>query len=85
VSRDLMILFAVLVSWLLAKPIAIRPVWISKFNTAAQISLAAFVLGSKAYGYDEAVVQQGLALIVAASTLASGGVYIAQWLDHMSR
>jgi cardiolipin synthase len=85
VSRDLMILFAVLVSWLLAKPVAIRPVWISKFNTAAQISLAGFVLGSKAYGYDVAVVQQGLALIVAASTLASGGVYIAQWLDHMSR
>ena len=34
---------------------------------------------------NEAVVQQGLALIVAASTLASGGVYIAQWLNHMSR
>ena len=85
VSRDLMILFAVLVSWLLAKPVAIRPVWISKFNTAAQIAFAAFVLGSKAYGYDELAAQHGLALIVAASTLASGGVYIAQWLDHMSR
>ncbi|MGD1037683.1 MAG: CDP-alcohol phosphatidyltransferase family protein [Roseiarcus sp.] len=85
VSRDLMILFAVLVSWLLNKPIAIRPVWISKFNTAAQIAFAAFVLGSRAYGYDELAAQQGLALIVAASTLASGGVYIAQWLDHMSR
>ena len=53
VSRDLMILFAVLVSWLLAKPVAIHPVWISKFNTVAQIAFAAFVLGSKAYGYDE--------------------------------
>ena len=85
VSRDLMILFAVLVSWLLANPVAIRPVWISKFNTAAQIAFAAFVLGSKAYGYDASAAQQGLALIVAASTLASGGVYIAQWLNHMSR
>ena len=80
-----MILFAVVVSWLLLNPVAIRPVWISKFNTVAQIALAAFVLGSKAYGYDELAAQQGLALIVAASTLASGGVYIAQWLDHMSR
>jgi cardiolipin synthase len=85
VSRDLMILFAVLVSWLLLNPIAIRPVWISKFNTAAQIAFAAFVLGSKAYGYDESGAQLGLGLMVAASTLASGGVYIAQWLDHMSR
>jgi cardiolipin synthase len=85
VSRDLMILFAVLVSWLLANPIAIQPVWISKFNTAAQIAFAAFVLGSKAFGYHEPTVQLGLALIVAASTLASGGVYVAQWLNHMSR
>jgi cardiolipin synthase len=85
VSRDLMILFAVLVSWLLLNPVAIRPVWISKFNTAAQIAFAAFVLGSKAFGYDEPAVQSGLGLIVAASTLGSGGVYIMQWLDHMSR
>ena len=85
VSRDLMILSAVVVSWLLLNPVAIRPVWLSKLNTVAQIALAAFVLGSKAFGYDESAAQQGLALIVAASTLASGGVYIAQWLDHMSR
>ncbi|MBV8473775.1 MAG: CDP-alcohol phosphatidyltransferase family protein [Hyphomicrobiales bacterium] len=85
VSRDLMILFAVLVSWLLDKPVAIRPVWISKFNTFAQIAFAALVLGAKAYGYDEFAAQEALGYVVAASTLASGGVYIAQWLDHMSR
>jgi len=85
VSRDLMILAAILVSWLLGKPVAIRPVWISKFNTAAQIAFAALVLGAKAYGYDEIFAIEALGLLVAASTLASGGVYIAQWLDHMSR
>jgi cardiolipin synthase (CMP-forming) len=85
VTRDLMILFAVLVSWLLNKPVAIHPVWISKFNTVAQIAFAALVLGAKAYGYEEIAAQEVLAAIVAASTLASGGVYIAQWLDHMSR
>ena len=85
VSRDLMILFAVLVSWLLDKPVAIRPVWISKFNTVAQIAFAALVIGAKAYGYDEFAARDALGLVVATSTLASGGVYIAQWLDHMSR
>ena len=85
VSRDLMILVAVLVSWLLGKPVAIRPVWISKVNTVAQIAFAALALGTRAFGYDDSSVRDGLALIVAASTLASGGVYIAQWLDHMSR
>jgi len=33
-----MILAAVVVSWLLGNPVAIRPVWISKFNTLAQIA-----------------------------------------------
>src|SRR6201992_396300 len=45
VSRDLMILTAVLISWLLHNPVAIRPVWVSKFNTVAQIAFAALVLG----------------------------------------
>lgn len=85
VSRDLMILTAVLISWLLGNPVAIRPVWISKFNTLAQIAFAAFALGARAFGYDDSAARDILAWIVAASTLASGGVYIAQWLDHMSR
>src|ERR1700753_2884093 len=52
VSRDLMIVIAVLISWLLNNPVAIRPVWVSKLNTAAQIALAAFVLGGRAVGLD---------------------------------
>jgi cardiolipin synthase (CMP-forming) len=84
VSRDVMILFAVLVSWLLDKPVEIRPVWVSKFNTVAQIALAGFALGVRAYGFDPQPLQTVLEWIVAGTTLASGGVYITQWLDHMS-
>jgi len=85
VSRDVMILFAVLVSWLLDKPVEIRPVWVSKFNTVAQIALAGFALGVRAYGLDPQPAQTYLEWAVAATTVASGGVYIAQWLNHMSR
>jgi cardiolipin synthase (CMP-forming) len=85
VSRDVMILVAVLVSWLLDKPVEIRPVWVSKLNTVAQITLAGFALGVRAYGLDQQLLQTTLQWTVAATTLASGGVYIAQWLDHMSR
>jgi cardiolipin synthase len=85
VSRDVMILVAVLVSWLLDKPVEIRPVWVSKVNTVAQIALAGVALGVRAYGLDPRPFQTYLEWIVAATTLASGGVYIAQWLDHMSR
>ena len=85
VSRDVMILMAVLVSWLLDKPVEIRPVWVSKLNTVAQITLAGFALGVRAYGLDQPLLQSSLEWMVAGTTLASGGVYIAQWLDHMSR
>ena len=84
VSRDTMILAAVLVSWLLNKPVEIRPVAISKINTVAQIALAGFALGARAFGFDVSVVETGLAWVVAVSTLGSGGVYIAQWLEHMN-
>jgi cardiolipin synthase (CMP-forming) len=85
VSRDVMILVAVLVSWLLDKPVEIRPVWVSKLNTVAQIALAGFALGVRAFGLDQPLLPTSLELLVAATTLASGGVYVAQWLDHMSR
>ena len=80
-----MILMAVLVSWLLDKPVEIRPVWVSKLNTVAQIALAGVALGVRAYGLDQPLLQTLLNWTVAATTLASGGFYIAQWLDHMSR
>jgi cardiolipin synthase (CMP-forming) len=85
VSRDVMIVVAVLVSWLLDKPVEIRPVWVSKLNTVAQITLAGFALGVRAYGLDQPLLQTSLQWTVATTTIASGGIYVAQWLDHMSR
>ena len=43
VSRDVMILGAVVVSWLVGKPLDIHPLIISKLNTLAQILLATLV------------------------------------------
>ena len=42
VSRDLMILSAVLLSWVMHRPVEIKPLLVSKLNTAAQIGFAAF-------------------------------------------
>jgi len=83
VSRDLLILGAVAVSWRLGKPIAIRPALLSKVNTAVQIAFAAFLLGSRAFGFEAPLVQDVFGGLAAASTLGSGAVYIGQWLDHM--
>src|ERR671920_1487112 len=48
VSRDLMIVAAVLLSWVMARPVEIKPKTISKINTFAQIGFAALVLSTNA-------------------------------------
>lgn len=85
VSRDLMIMGAVVISWLLDKPVAIRPLTVSKLNTAAQIAFAAFVLAAKAFGWpaDDAI---WMAMyVVAGLTTLSAGAYFTQWFAHMTR
>jgi cardiolipin synthase len=84
VSRDIMILGAVVISWLLDRPVEIRPLLISKLNTTAQIALAAAVLGTKAFGGSLGP-WFGFALYgVASLTLLSAGAYFAHWLKHMA-
>ena len=39
VSRDIMIVGAVMLSWLVGRPVAVKPLLVSKLNTAAQIVL----------------------------------------------
>ena len=84
VARDVMIIGAFMISWLMSKPVAIRPLWISKANTAAQIAFAAAVLGAKAFQFTLGPWFIVSALVVAALTLASLGAYLALWARHMS-
>jgi len=84
VSRDVMIVGAVIVSWLLDNPVEISPIFVSKANTFAQIALAALVLASKAFGLDTGHGMLVAAVIVGALTVASTGAYLAVWLRHMT-
>jgi len=84
VSRDLMILGAVIVSWVLDKPVQIRPLWISKLNTAAQIAFAGAALADMAFGVMQGAWFETMLYAVTASTLASTAAYLTQWLRHMS-
>lgn len=83
VSRDIMIVGAVVVSWLLAQPVKVRPLFISKATTAAQIVLAAVVLAGEAYGLRFSLVDAALIWSVAALTIASASVYLWLWVQHM--
>lgn len=84
VSRDLMIVAAILVSWLMARPVDIVPLAISKLNTAVQIAFAALVLGAIAFHGAPGWLEPWGAGLVVALTVASAAAYLAGWLRHMA-
>jgi cardiolipin synthase (CMP-forming) len=84
VSRDIMIVGAVIVAWLIDKPLQIAPSRISKVNTAAQIGFAAFVLAGLAFGFADAGLIDALSYGVAGLTVASIAAYLGFWLRHMT-
>jgi len=88
VFRDLLIVGAVILCWVLEKPMPIRPLMISKINTTVQLLFIGAILGTHAYGAGGAVPmvdswERSAALLVAGLTLASALAYLAQWLRHL--
>ncbi|WP_342362441.1 CDP-alcohol phosphatidyltransferase family protein [Terrarubrum flagellatum] len=84
VFRDVIILGAVIVAWIMDRPLEIRPLKVSKLNTVAQIAFAACVLGTRAFQLPQGPLIDGGVLVVAALTLASGAAYFAVWTRHMA-
>jgi cardiolipin synthase (CMP-forming) len=85
VSRDIMIVGAVVLSTLVEKPLTIHPLMVSKANTAAQIVFAALVLASKGLKIDLDWAIFVVMWTVAALTLASAAAYLVAWTRHMRR
>jgi cardiolipin synthase len=84
VSRDIMIVSAVILSWLVDKPVTLKPHPVSKLNTVAQILLALVVLASRAFSFDAELASKLLMALVAILTLLSIGFYVAGWVRHMN-
>jgi cardiolipin synthase (CMP-forming) len=84
VSRDIMIVSAFMLTLLIGKPMAVRPLMVSKANTAAQILLAVVVLAEKAFNFDASLATQLLMALVAVLTLLSIAFYLAEWVRHMN-
>jgi cardiolipin synthase len=84
VSRDALIIGAVLLSRMMDHPVAVKPLMISKVNTVAQIAFAVSVLGVAGLGWPlDALVNYG-SLPVALLTVLSGAAYLVSWLRHMA-
>ena len=84
VSRDVLIVIAVVLSWLLGHPTPMKPLAVSKINTVAQIVLAGTVLADEAFRLRLNGPVQLLTLLAAVTTFASLVAYLRVWLRHMT-
>lgn len=84
VSRDILILLAVVLSSIMGHPVKIRPSLVSKANTAVQIVLVAVILTKLAFPIRVDLVYWPLIWLSVALTVASGATYLVLWLRHMA-
>ncbi len=84
VSRDVMIMVGVVVAWLIERPVAIKPLVVSKVNTAAQIGFAGLVLAANAFEFELGGAREWMMALIAVLTVASAGAYLLTWFAHMN-
>jgi cardiolipin synthase (CMP-forming) len=84
VSRDIMIISGVILSWLVGNPVAMKPHPVSKLNTVAQIVYAGLVLAALGFHFDAGVAGMILVGLVAVLTLLSVGFYVREWMRHFN-
>ena len=84
VSRDILIVGGIMLSWLMGDPLKIKPLLVSKLNTVAQIVFACVVLGSLGFNYEVPLFKQMLMGLVAVLTLLSIAAYLAEWVRHVN-
>jgi cardiolipin synthase (CMP-forming) len=84
VSRDIMIVSAVILSWLVNKPVPLKPLLVSKLNTIAQILLASVVLAALGFEFSAETAVVSLTALVTILTLLSMAFYVAEWTRHMN-
>lgn len=85
VSRDILIVSAVILSWMLDRAVMMRPLFVSKANTTGQIVLAGLVLLDVGFGLDLAMSRQIAIIAVVVLTVASAIAYLVGWLEHMAQ
>ena len=84
VTRDALIVGGFVVSTLIGNPIRVRPLYVSKANTAAQIVLVVMVLSNLAFalGLDTPITI--MLALTALLTIASGASYLVVWMRHIA-
>lgn len=84
VTRDVLIVGAVVLAWVVNNPMVVAPSMASKVNTVGQIVLAGLVLGLLGLKISlEPLLSAGF-VSVAILTFGSGALYMRDWLLHMA-
>ena len=84
VSRDILIVGGIMLSWVIGSPLKIKPLLVSKLNTVAQIVFAGVVLGSLGFNIEADMLKLILMGTVTVLTLLSVAAYVAEWMRHMN-
>jgi cardiolipin synthase len=84
VTRDIFIVGAIMLSGMLARPVSVRPLLISKANTVGQIVLAAMVLGDLGFAAGLERVVGVMIWITGGLTVLSAVTYLVNWLTYMA-
>ena len=84
VFRDLLIIGGILILFVVRLEAKMRPLPISKINTATQLALAAIVLAKLGLNFQiEGLVQTAI-YVVATTTVISGASYMVSWTRQMA-
>jgi cardiolipin synthase len=84
VSRDILIIGGIMLSWVMGSPLKIKPLLVSKLNTVVQIAFACVVLASLGFRFDVPLLTSVLTVFVAVLTLLSVAAYLMEWVRHMN-
>ena len=84
VSRDILIIGAVMLSWMMDRPVPMKPLVISKANTVVQIFFAGLVMADLALSVELANERVIFGVIVVGFTLTSALAYLVDWVSHMA-
>lgn len=84
VSRDGLIVAAVVLSSLMLNPVEMRPLLVSKANTLMQIVLVVMVMAELADVASLPALIDWTIYLVAGLTVASASAYLVSWLRHMA-
>ena len=84
VFRDVLIVGGVIILFLVRLEVKMRPLIVSKINTAAQIGLAALVLAELGLELQIRGLVEAMIYAVAVTTVISGASYMVSWTRQMA-